>query len=244
MISALDGGNFASSFISGAAASGIGSYAQSVNISSNLMVASTTIMGGVVAWATGGDFLQGAIQGLSIGLLNHEAHERKLYDRQLNKIYKAYLKTSWKKKGEYWELVSAKELCENIGGELTAIKDAVENSCAIRVSAALNEAGYDIPNIEGTLEGKDSKGYFLKASDLNKYLNSKSSPVRLNYVLSNPNSARNGLIYMFPGIVWQNQGITGHIDIVFRGKWASHKFYKGYKGGNPYGYQYKSNLFH
>ena len=75
VVSALDGGNFASAFVSGAAASGIGSYAQSVNMNSGLMVASTTAMGGAVAWATGGDFLQGALQGMTIGLFNHAMHD-------------------------------------------------------------------------------------------------------------------------------------------------------------------------
>jgi RHS repeat-associated protein len=49
VISALDGDNFASAFVSGAAASGMGSYAQSVDMNLGLMVASTTAMGGVVA---------------------------------------------------------------------------------------------------------------------------------------------------------------------------------------------------
>ena len=40
-----------------------------------LMIASTTVMGGVAAWATGGDFLQGAMQGMTIGLFNHAAHD-------------------------------------------------------------------------------------------------------------------------------------------------------------------------
>ena len=75
VISALDGGNFASTFVSSAAASGIGSFAQSVNMDPILMIASTTSMGGVVAWATGGDFLQGAMQGMNIGLFNHALHD-------------------------------------------------------------------------------------------------------------------------------------------------------------------------
>ena len=75
VVSALDGGNFASAFVSGAAASGIGSYAQGINMNSGLMVASTTVMGGAVAWATGGDFLQGAMQGMNIGFLNHAMHD-------------------------------------------------------------------------------------------------------------------------------------------------------------------------
>lgn len=40
-----------------------------------LMIASTTVMGGLVAWATGGEFLQGAMQGMTIGLFNHAAHD-------------------------------------------------------------------------------------------------------------------------------------------------------------------------
>ena len=76
VVSALDGGNFVSSFVSGAAASGMGSYAQSVDMNTGLMVASTTAMGGVVAWITGNEFLQGAMQGMSIGLFNHAAHNR------------------------------------------------------------------------------------------------------------------------------------------------------------------------
>ena len=39
------------------------------------MPVSTTVMGGAVAWATGGDFLQGAMQGMNIGFLNHAMHD-------------------------------------------------------------------------------------------------------------------------------------------------------------------------
>lgn len=60
IISALDGGSIIRSFISGAAASGMGSYAQSANIGQGPMVASTALMGGMVALVTGDDFLQGA----------------------------------------------------------------------------------------------------------------------------------------------------------------------------------------
>ncbi|MGP1350611.1 MAG: RHS repeat-associated core domain-containing protein [Hoylesella marshii] len=75
VVSALGGGNFVCSFVSGAAASGMGSYAQGVNIDPALMVASTTVMGGAVAWIMGGDFLQRSMQGLSIGLFNHAMHD-------------------------------------------------------------------------------------------------------------------------------------------------------------------------
>ena len=38
-------------------------------------MASTTVMGGALAWATGGDFLAGAMQGLTIGGLNFAEHD-------------------------------------------------------------------------------------------------------------------------------------------------------------------------
>ena len=212
--------------------------------SSDLMLLSTIAMGGSVAWIMGGNFLQGAMLGFSISLMNHKVHERKLYDRQIKKIYDAYLKTSWSERNGYWDFVPANELCESIGGELKNIKDAIENSCVIRLSAALNAAGYDIPNIYGTMKGEDGKGYFLRAVDLNKYLSSKSSPVKLTYITFNPNNVKNGLIYVYPGKEWQLQGITGHVDVVFRKIWASHVYDKNYSGGNPYGYRYKSNVFH
>ena len=75
VFNALNGDNFWNGLISGAASSGIGSYAQSINLNSGLMVASTTAMGGIVAWATGGDFLQGAMQGMNIGFFNHAMHD-------------------------------------------------------------------------------------------------------------------------------------------------------------------------
>ena len=43
-------------------------------MNTGLMITSTTAMGGVAAWATGGDFLQGAMQGMNIGVLNHAMH--------------------------------------------------------------------------------------------------------------------------------------------------------------------------
>ena len=75
IISALNGGNLLRSFISGVAASGMGSYAQNVNIGQGPMVASTALMGGMVAWMTGDDFLQGAMRGMTIGIFNHAMHD-------------------------------------------------------------------------------------------------------------------------------------------------------------------------
>lgn len=87
VVAALDGDNFVSGFISGASASGLGSYAQNEDMNIGLMVASTTTMGGIVAWTTGGDFLQGAMQGLNIGALNFAEHDITYYHDSQGHIY-------------------------------------------------------------------------------------------------------------------------------------------------------------
>lgn len=92
LVSALGGGGFAGSFISGAAASGIGSFAQGLKMDPRLMIASTTVMGGAVAWATGGSFIQGAMQGMSIGVLNHGMHDGEIsYYKDNDGTYKGYI---------------------------------------------------------------------------------------------------------------------------------------------------------
>ena len=84
-IGALNGGNFGSAFISGALASGIGSFAQGVHMNPSLMVASTSAMGGIGAWLTGESAMQGVMNGLSIGILNHAMHDGGItYSRDAN----------------------------------------------------------------------------------------------------------------------------------------------------------------
>ena len=75
ILSLVEGGKFGSAFLSGASSSCIGSYTQVVNLHTGLMVASTTAMSGVTAWVTGGDFIEGAIRGMTIGILNHRDHD-------------------------------------------------------------------------------------------------------------------------------------------------------------------------
>lgn len=104
VISALNGGNFANAFVSGAAASGIGSYAQISDMKTGWMVVSTTAMGGVAAWATGGDFLQGALQGMAIGYLNHRQHDPEnrgqlFHGKNARKRAYYYMKSRSAKKG-------------------------------------------------------------------------------------------------------------------------------------------------
>ena len=74
-INALNGDSFGRGFLTGALSSGIGSFAQGVHMNTELMLASTTALGGLASWAAGGDFLSGAMQGLIIGIMNHKQHD-------------------------------------------------------------------------------------------------------------------------------------------------------------------------
>ena len=90
VFNALNGDNFWNGLISGAASSGMGSFAQSSNWNPYLLIASTTAAGGAIAWATGGDFLQGALNGLQIGAFNFvEDDDRpiKYYHDSNNNLY-------------------------------------------------------------------------------------------------------------------------------------------------------------
>lgn len=75
VISVLSGESFGSGFLAGAISSGLGSGCQALNVDNRLMVPLASVAGGVAAWATGGDFLQGALQGMQIAVLNHSAHD-------------------------------------------------------------------------------------------------------------------------------------------------------------------------
>ena len=124
VFSALDGGNFASAFVSGATASGMGSYAQAVSMNTGLMIASTTAMGGAVAWLTGGEFLQGAMNGMMIGAFNHALHD----GRDGSTPLKVFVKTN--KSGMYEFTVIGTRKSRNANVLATAVGINTIADCA------------------------------------------------------------------------------------------------------------------
>lgn len=79
VISAVQGGDFGSSFASAAVSSllsaGFGQFAGSLKDNTTAMVAFSTVSGGGVAALTGGNFWQGAATAFYVSMLNHAAHE-------------------------------------------------------------------------------------------------------------------------------------------------------------------------
>lgn len=79
VLSMIGGGNFGSGFVLGAVASGIGSIPHSSDGLRLVKLVSGSAAGGLVAYALGGRFIQGAIQGLKIGFFNHYVHDTRLH---------------------------------------------------------------------------------------------------------------------------------------------------------------------
>lgn len=71
----LGGGSFGSGFLSSSLGSGVGSYMSSLHLGILGSYTSSAVVGGISTWASGGDILSGALQGLAIGFYNHGVHD-------------------------------------------------------------------------------------------------------------------------------------------------------------------------
>jgi RHS repeat-associated protein len=221
IISGVAGGNFESGFLSGALGSLAGSGFQSVFGNGAVgTYAFSGLAGGVGAELSGGDFWQGAAIGLMNAGLNHlqQGVQNKFFDSQLKKMYKIY-EQSVKDSGEPADFYSS------IGGPLG--KWAAEspqdfgNTCAARLSKALNYGGFEIPKgTPATYLGGDGKSYFIHAKAMSKYLSGSKMWGTPRSV--NPANLRNAVYFQtgFEG------GVSGHLDIMYRGKYA-HDLYPG-----------------
>ena len=72
IISAINGNNFGTGFLTGSISSFAGSGAQMAGFSSLGVIASTTTAGALTSAILGGSWLDGAMTGMNIGMLNHE----------------------------------------------------------------------------------------------------------------------------------------------------------------------------
>jgi len=77
VLNILGGGDFVSGFVSGAVASGIHSMPQGSDSQMLVKLMTGSAAGGLVAYALGGRFIQGAIKGLKIGFFNHYVHDQR-----------------------------------------------------------------------------------------------------------------------------------------------------------------------
>jgi len=120
------------------------------------------------------------------------------------------------------------ELAKEIGGEvannLLPLGDNL-NACALRLSTAMNDAGFKIPRIPNvTLKGADGRNYIVKASYMNNYLR-KNYGGAIKYY-TNHSKVSSGIPYIDGRGVWINA--SGHVDVVKDGNWGSQGTSNGY----------------
>jgi RHS repeat-associated protein len=103
------------------------------------------------------------------------------------------------------------QVYEKIGGKVyqnyLANPEAYANSCALRMSYALNRAGAPIPHITGTGSGADGMWYFYRVADLGKYLNRTYGHPDINGHARSDFNGVHGII-QFDVSIWTNA--TGH----------------------------------
>jgi len=210
MFSYANGGSFWTGAATSFASSLIGSATH--NLPALAQIGVSTITGGVTSKITGGTFWQGAANGLMVSALNHATHliEQKFSNEQLKKIFDVY-------RDDMSAYPSAEEFYESIGGPLgdwaKRSPKYFQNTCAARLSKALNYSGFEIPKgTPNTYLGGDGKYYFIKAQEMSVYLSTDNVWGEPKLLLSTQR-VKNAVIYQ----TGFNQGITGHLDVIYRG---------------------------
>jgi RHS repeat-associated protein len=110
--------------------------------------------------------------------------------------------------------LSSPEVYKLIGGKVyqnyLSNPTAYQNSCALRLSRALNYSGADIPFVrDQTGSGADGKWYFYRVSDLYDHLSTTYGPADLTGN-SSVMAGQKGII-LFQNCGWSDA--TGHLDL-------------------------------
>ncbi|MFL5786867.1 MAG: T6SS effector amidase Tae4 family protein, partial [Flavisolibacter sp.] len=109
---------------------------------------------------------------------------------------------------------TADEVYNSIGGNVLknhiSDPDNFSNSCALRLSKALNKSGVKIPNVKGkTLKGADGSYYFFRVSDLKVFLINKFGKPDVKGTESSLSNEKG--IILFDNCDFSDA--TGHLDI-------------------------------
>lgn len=178
VLSMLCGGNFGVAFLSGAVASGIGSLPGSSDRQRLVKLLAGYASGGLVSWTAGESFVQGALRGLNIGLLNHYIH-----DTRATKELKA--DSDGNLYGELAEFVYEGKLSEKSGGAsafgLSVSVVSYSNMTADAFGASLSSFG------EKSRMGSNGKLYFYFNGDRGFYGNQN---VDVEYLKNHGSSIR------------------------------------------------------
>lgn len=204
-IEGIRGGHFAHGMLVGFTSASGGAIISryGTNLTYAEKVAANAALGGIVSELGGGKFASGAMTAAYSMMFNDLVH-RGPYYRQIKKIYDIYTET-------IKDYNTSKKFYESLGGEIAALAKAHPewfiNTCAARLSQALNEAGITIPYIAGqTMKGEGNKNYFLRAIDMKNYFLKIWGEPRI--MLKSVHIIKNGIVFQ-DGFT----NVTGHVDV-------------------------------
>ena len=220
----IQGGNILHGFIAGATSGVGGHYINKFggHLSNIGKITANAVLSGSVEELGGGKFANGAVTGAFSMMFNDLMHS--LGSKRIEKIFREYLMASFDETDKW---ISGSKLAMNVGGEVyESLKDIPAgklNSCALRLSVALNNAGVSLAYEQGvTLKGADGKNYIVNAAKLYGRLR------RIFYgnikTYTHQSKVPSGVPFI-DGHYFGNA--SGHVDIVHDFKWGS-------TGGNGY----------
>lgn len=233
ILSLAQGGTFEQAFIAGALGS-LGAAAFSMSASSYSESAVGTILfgatsGGIGSSLSGGNFWEGVVIGGMVAAFNHVVHsmnnksysvaelQRKGFiEEQIKSIYDNYLKP-----GD----VSVDQLIEKIGGPLeqeynkksTLYNDLQGNTCALRLSYAMNHAGFAV---NGDWIGGGGLRYYTAATRMtNNYLNNFGGQYTYGKPYNQSDVTTTGIIAQY-----RNANSVLHVDIAYKGNYGTNHY--------------------
>lgn len=172
-----------------------------------LQLVTNSILSGTAGEIGGGKFSNGAITGAFSYLFNDMMHGGPFY-REIKKIFENYVHDKFG--ADFFMSLGGK-----IAAEAKANPQLYQNSCAAKLSDAMNKAGLKIPFIQGTTsQGANGMNYFLRASDMKAYFERKWGV---------PKSCHRSRSRLLNCIVYQNgfANVSGHVDVFYRGNSAA-----------------------
>ena len=166
----LQGGNMFHGFMMGAVSAGGGLFTNNVPIlgKSGKIVLNASLAGAIDEIG-GGKFANGAITGAFSIMFNDFLHKKHIWDRNLKSIFKRYQTLAKNFEND------SSGFYEFLGGPLGKwASDSPElfgNTCAAKLSYALNYSGYAIkPHTPNAYLAGDGKWYFINAKAMSNYL--------------------------------------------------------------------------
>ena len=193
----------------------------SAHKNTDICIVTNAVLSGTVSELGGGKFANGAITGAFVVMFNDLMHKRRIWDKQLESIFNEYRSMADVFKDDPLQFYIS------LGGPLAqwafeAYKYGYfSNTCAAKLSYALNNSGFPIPaGTKGAYLGADNQYYIIKASDMEKYLNKVFTGHKVSSVMKVKNAIISQKLPSSPTV-------SGHIDVVFRGKSASRNYYEG-----------------